>query len=119
VSLFKYGQFLLHSGDESWFKIDCDFLTEEDLNTLALLIFEGVGTFGQVEGVPEGGLRLAEALKPYANQYSNQLLIVDDVLTTGTSMEEYRRGRKAKGAVIFARGPCPEWVKPIFRMEVD
>jgi len=68
--------------------------------------------FGAVEGVPSGGLRFAEALRQY--QSAGPLLIADDVLTTGASMELHRAGRDALGVVIFARGPCPAWVAPKF-----
>jgi hypothetical protein len=48
-------------------------------------------------------------------------LIVDDVLTTGASMEAARAklwpGSLPLGVVIFARGPCPDWVWPIFRLD--
>ncbi|KKL20362.1 hypothetical protein LCGC14_2456230, partial [marine sediment metagenome] len=51
---------------------------------------------------------------------SSTLLIVDDVLTTGASMEKQRAGRtNTIGAVIFARGDCPAWVKPLFAMEAQ
>jgi orotate phosphoribosyltransferase len=46
-------------------------------------------------------------------------LIVDDVLTTGKSMEEMRKKHSnvlTIGVVLFARGKCPKWVEPIFNM---
>ncbi len=52
--------------------------------------------------MPIGGLRLAQAMQPYVSS-SGPLLIVDDVLTTGQSMEKHRAGREAIGAVIFMR----------------
>lgn len=116
MSLFKYGEFTLHSGEQTWFKIDCDALDDEDLRVLALLIYEDVGLFGHVEGVATGGTRLADALRQFANYASEKLVIVDDVCTTGASMEEQRAGRDAAGYVIFARGEVPGWVTPIFRM---
>lgn len=125
MSLFQRGNFTLHSGEESWFKIDCDFLTDEDLDTLALLVAEDyrVGPFFIVEGVPTGGERFARALEKYAlSKYATarnpRVLIVDDVLTTGGSMERQRAGRdNVQGVVIFARGVCPDWVVPLFSME--
>ena len=112
AALFQSGAFALHSGELSNWRIDCDALTDADIETLALVVAEGVGDFGTVEGVPKGGLRLAKALEVYAQ--GGSLLIVDDVLTTGASMEEQRAGREAVGAVIFARGECPAWVTPLF-----
>ncbi len=103
---------MLHSGARSTWKIDCDALGEEDLATIAALMVLLVPKFGSVEGVPTGGLRLAEKMNFYITEGPH--LIVDDVLTTGISMEEIRRGRDAIGAVIFARGKCPSWIRPLF-----
>ena len=111
--MFKWGKFVLHSGSQSNFLIDCQSLTEEDWDGLARLVASGV-SFGSVEGVPIGGLAFARALEPLAT--SGPLLIVDDVLTTGASMEAQRGDREAKGVVLFARGECPDWVVPIFQM---
>lgn len=124
--LFRRGRFRLNNGEESWFKIDCDALSDEDLDTLALLVAEDsrVGTFHKVEGVPTGGLRFAKALERYAlSKYTDaqnpRVLIVDDVLTTGGSMERQRAGRdRVQGVVIFARGKCPDWVVPLFQMDI-
>ncbi len=108
------GKFTLHAGDTSDFKIDCDALDDDDLDCVAFLLSRRLAAFGSVEGVPTGGLRLAEKMKQYAT--SGGLLIVDDVLTTGVSMEEQRAGRGASGAVIYARGAVPAWVTPLFTM---
>lgn len=123
MGLFKWGAFKSHSGVGLLWKIDCDALTDDDIETLARVV-AGRFRFSRVHGVPEGGLRLAHALKKYATANSWAILIVDDVLTTGASMEEARRlllhpfeqamAPQAIGVVIFARGPCPDWVKPIF-----
>lgn len=110
--LFRSGVHILHSGAPSTWKIDCEALSDADLDTLAALIVERCGPFGAVEGVPRGGLRLMLALSPYIS--AGPLLIVDDVLTTGASLEAHRDGREAKGAVIFARGQWPSWVTPLF-----
>ena len=118
MSLFERKSFIMHSGEESDFKIECDELTEEDLETLALLISKKYD-FCLAIGVPTGGERLAEALAKYENIESSTVLIVDDVLTTGASMEEYHydiEGRENVGVVIFAIGKCPDWVTPILQM---
>lgn len=112
-ALFQRGDFTLHSGEKSGIKIDCDALTDADLDTLAWMIVNRVPKFRWVEGVPTGGLRLAQALKRY-QQTGGGLLIVDDVLTSGGSMEQQRAGREAVGAVLFARRQPPDWVTPLF-----
>ena len=67
-------------------------------------------------GVPTGGTRLADALGPYKTDEGVDL-IVDDVLSTGASMEEARKQfLDPIGVVIFARGQCPDWVYPVFEM---
>jgi orotate phosphoribosyltransferase len=117
MSLFKFGDFHLHSGSQSFFKIDCDALTDNDIKTLAFIIQKEF-RFSEVIGVPKGGIRLAEELEQYKKVYG-PLLIVDDVLTTGWSMEEERKKHPNKiitGVVIFARGFCPDWVYPLFSM---
>ncbi len=112
MSLFLQGEFELHSGTITDWKIQCDALDDGDLACLAQLIARYCHPFGTVEGVPRGGLRLAEHCKTHASQ--GPLLIVDDVCTTGASLEAQRQERFAKGAVIFARGPWPRWVQPLF-----
>lgn len=112
--------FIMHSGDASNFKIECDVLTEEDMDTLAYLISKKM-SFGTVWGIPTGGTKLAVALNRYISDNSSTWLIVDDVLTTGRSMDNFREimsvpQEQIKGVVIFARTKCPDWVIPIFQM---
>jgi len=114
VSLFQIGSFKLNSGLISPYKIDCDWLTDQDIDCLAMLLVSRVKPFSVAEGVPTGGMRLAKAMQRYANH--GGLLIVDDVFTTGGSMTRQKAGRIAQGAVIFAREACPEWIVPLFRM---
>lgn len=118
-SLFNRGRFVLHSGQESNFKIDCDHLSSADLRALAFIINEKIGPFSHVVGVPRGGEKLAKFLVQHATgKEADPGLLVDDVFTTGKSMEEWREKTNAKiGAVIFARGNTPDWIYPVFRME--
>ncbi len=132
MNLFETGEFILHSGQKTNFKIECDALTDEDIETLARLIGQRYA-FGKVFGVPRGGVRLADALQPYCKPEHNAYwLIVDDVITTGTSMEKFRQevalqpaeldevddwvAPEFVGVVIFARGACPYWITPIFQI---
>ena len=122
--LFHIGDFKLHSGQNSNFKIECDMLSEHDWGTLAYLVSSKF-VFSNVIGIPRGGLDFAEALKPYAsNKLNHPWLIVDDVLNTGGSMEEGRAnlqglGKTAIGVIVFARGPCPDWIHPMFQFWDD
>lgn len=118
LHLFQKDRFRSHSGQNLSWKIECDALTDADIRCLALQTVKMIGGTYAVIGVPSGGLRFAKALKKLMHM-SVDLLIVDDVLTTGASMEEQRADRKAKGIVIFARGPCPDWVTPIFQCHPD
>ena len=121
-NLFQSGQFKLNSGKVSNFKIECDALTQEDIDTFALLISQKY-KFKEVVGVPTGGIRIEDALKKYCiNDESLPLLIVDDVLTTGGSMERYKNANEDLGydniigVVLFARNECPQWIDCIFKM---
>ena len=118
TNLFVSGTFTLHSGGTADWKIECDALTAEDWITLAVRIKNHV-RFHWVYGVPEGGMKLADTLRQYEeHDTSLPTLVVDDVLTTGASMEEIRRalpGEDVRGYVVFARGNCPDWVTPLFQ----
>lgn len=125
-SLFQLGDFTLNSGARSKWKLECDSLTADDWRALAEMVRQLVGPFSSVEGVPRGGLMLAAALKPFSGMNGPHLL-VDDVLTTGGSMERAKakelatpyytqNGANIVGAVVFARGQRPTWIKAIFEM---
>lgn len=116
--LFQLGNFKLASGREANYKIECDALTDEDWTCLAYLLFQRLPMFGKVEGVPTGGLKLAEKMQIYCTRGSETLLIVDDVYTTGGSIEAHRGDRNAIGAVIFARTRVVDrWITPLFVMQ--
>ena len=117
--LFRDGGFISHAGVPLSWKIECDELTDDDWACIAARVAR-VTRFNRVIGVPSGGLAFARALEPYAkdDRYS-PTLIVDDVLTTGASMWKIHRElgfSDTKGVVLFARGRCPDWVKPVFQL---
>jgi orotate phosphoribosyltransferase len=116
ANLFQTGDFLLASGARSAWNIDCDALVPEDWAGLARIASEVLPPFGVVEGVPRGGLPFAEALRRHAAPGCPVLLIAEDVVTTGGSLERCRAGREALGVAVFCRGRCPGWVVPLFRM---
>ena len=117
-NLFQLGKFMLHSRGTSEWKIDCEEgLVDEDLQMLAHVVSKHF-KFCHVVGVPEGGLKFADALRPYATTNAKDpILIVDDVLTTGASMSAAKRefGENVIGVVIFSRGDSLDWVTPIFQ----
>lgn len=120
-SLFRWSRrgFTLHSGGKSNLLIDCDKLNSGDIYAFAQMIASRV-KFKDVVSVPRGGDRLARELALYPrDRESGVTLIVDDVLTTGASMEEVKAniGGKVVGIVIFARGRCPDWVTPVFQFD--
>lgn len=112
--LFRLGRFMSAAREPLSWKVECDALTWNDWLCLAEVIGPRLH-FGQVEGVPRGGCPLARALEMYATP-GGPLLIVDDVLTTGSSMERHRAGRDAIGVVLFARSDCPEWITPVWQL---
>lgn len=113
--MFKKGEFTLHSGQKSDFLIDCEALTDEDLEALAHIGHKLVGPFSTVLAIPRGGLRFGKAMEAYRGE-KGPPLIVDDVLTTAKSMYSHYT-KNCKGLVIFSRGLTPRWVKAIFTME--
>lgn len=127
-TLFQLGDFMVHSNNQSQWKIECDTLIDEDYETLAWIVaMEWNLKYNGVKAIETGGHIFGTKLRKYQQNWTkriNTLLIVDDVLTTGRSMNEiYEVWKDAKnirliGVIIFARGKCPEWVRPIFQMEV-
>lgn len=124
ATLFKRGRFVANSELILDFKIECDALSDEDIETLAYMISEKY-YFSDVFGVPRGGDRLADALKKYINSKHGKILLVDDVLTTGGSMERRREELLKEdeydedyifGIVVFARKRCPDWITPVFQL---
>ncbi len=117
LNLFEKKTFTMHSGDIGHWKIECDALTDKEIDVLAYII-AGKLLFKRVIGVPTGGIRIAEAMEKYKSD-EGWCLIVDDVLTTGNSMKEAKSqcvDEYILGVVLFARSKCPDWIVPVFNM---
>lgn len=113
-TLFQRGEFKLPSGTTTSWQIDCEALSDADIESLAQLAAGRVGNFGRLEYAGAGARRFAEALRKHAT--SGPVLLAGDVLVTGATMEDYRNERDLQGVVIFARGACPDWVTPLFTL---
>lgn len=87
MALFEWGSFPLHSGGTTKFFIDCDALSDKSIESLANYIAHRF-KFNAVYGIPRGGIRLADALRPFCNPKARFPLIVDDVVTTGQSFRD-------------------------------
>ena len=125
TDLFCSIDFKSHAGlDLSW-KIEMDALSENEWFTIARMILEISLPFHSAIGIPRGGVLLGELLNKYGTgKEEDPICIVDDVLTTGMSMDTYReemdieRWQKscALGWVVFARVRPPKWIKALFQM---
>ena len=117
--MFNWGDFISSAGETLPFKIECDDLTDKDWDTLARIVASRI-SYKRAIGVPRGGLKFAEALNRYRNKDSMLIIICDDVLTTGKSMQKYYEQYSHLpiiGIVVFARRECSAWIKPIFKYE--
>ena len=124
--LFQSIDFKSHSGlDLSW-KIEMDALSDPEWFTVKKMIMELTPPFKEAVGIPQGGTKLGDLLNEHGTgKEEDPICIVDDVLTTGESMEyfltQYQRNRRPLtviGWVVFARGQCPGWVTSLFQMPV-
>ncbi len=118
--IFQLFDFALSNGGSSIFKIECDNLTNEDIECFARMVAHV--SFKSVESIPKGGIPFAKALEKYIDPESEVHLVVDDVLTSGKSMTDamqaaFDRGEEVvRGVVIFSRGPKINNCVPIFQM---
>jgi hypothetical protein len=126
MNIFQQVDFKSHAGlDLSW-KIECDGVSKKEWKCLAGMILDyEKRPFQSAIGIPRGGVMLGSYLNEYSTQNPDDpYLIVDDVLTTGGSMVDFRtqyfRNRETKsgsfGWVVFARGFPPQWCKALFQM---
>jgi len=128
-NLFQKGSFILSSGKNSDFKLECDALTDADMECIAFLIAKkhkfrkAIGVKGRNGGDTGNGFRLEQFLNPHCtNDNTLPILICDDVYTTGKSiMSVYADiNEDAVCVVIFDRSgqKCPSWVHPLITMNI-
>lgn len=115
--MIEVGDFVSHSGLTLPYKICCEDFLQSDWEGFAELIAKKYN-FGEVYGIPRGGTILAECLEKYRTPGVSYQLIVDDVLTTGKSMEEAKEMLNKPftiGVVIFSRSKdIPYWCNTFF-----
>ena len=126
IELFQKIDFKSHSGLDLTWKIEMDALTPNEWECIAHMIMEHTPPFKEAIGITRGGNILGRLMNKHGTgQRQDPICIVDDVLTTGGSMEEFRRKRQWRnpteyiGWVVFARSKPPDWVKVLFQMPID
>ena len=123
--LFQSVDFKSHSGLELKWKIECDALSDPEWFTISQMIMEISVPFKEAIGIPRGGTKLGNLLNQYGTRKKEDpILLVDDVLTTGESMKQFKTKRSWRypsdyiGWVVFARTKTPKWVTALFQMPV-
>ena len=120
--LFIEEDFTGHSGGQLHWKIEMDALDGAEWKCIARMIMEHeTRPFQAAIGIPRGGLTLSTYLNEYSTQNpEDPYLIVDDVLTTGGSMDEFKeehfKDKKVVGWVVFARRKPADWINALFLM---
>ena len=125
MNLFQSVDFISHSGLELKWKIECDALSDPEWFTISQMIMEISVPFKEAIGIPRGGTKLGNLLNQYGTgKREDPVLLVDDVLTTGESMKQFKTKRSWRypsdyiGWVVFARTKTPKWVTALFQMPV-
>ena len=123
--LFQSVDFVSHSGLDLKWKIECDAISDPEWFTISQMIMEISPPFKEAIGIPRGGTKLGNLLNQHGTgKRKDPRCIVDDVLTTGGSMNEFLRKRHWRnptdymGWVVFSRIKPPEWVTALFQMPI-
>jgi hypothetical protein len=122
MNIFQQVDFKSHAGLDLRWKIECDGVSKKEWKCLAEMILDyEKRPFQSAIGIPRGGVMLGSFLNQYSTQkLDDPYLIVDDVLTTGGSMVDFRKehfsGKETFGWVVFARGFPPQWCRSLFQM---
>lgn len=129
MGLFNKGEVTLHSGSKSNLLIDCNFLSDEDLDALADQVSRRLldGWCDKppiLQAIPRGGDRFCAAFGRlwYGKSHSpHHVLIVDDVITSLASMrkayesvlQDRPKGVEVRAVAVFDRAynhARPWWV---------
>ena len=123
TDLFQTVNFKSHSGLNLSWKIECDVLSDPEWFTISKMMLELTPPFREAIGIPTGGTKLGNLLNTHGTgKRKDPICIVDDVLTTGESMKEFKIKRSWRnptdyiGWVVFARTKPPKWVTALFQM---
>ena len=121
--LFQSVDFKSHSGLELKWKIECDVISDPEWVTISQMIMEISPPFKEAIGIPRGGVKLGDLLNVHGTgKRTDPICIVDDVITTGESMNDFKRTKHWRepteyiGWVVFARTTPPDWVNVLFQM---
>ena len=126
--LFESGDFISHAGLPLKWKLECDAIRPTEWKALAKMVMDyQERPFYKAVGIPRGGIPFADAMNEYASGNPNdQIMVCDDVFTTGTSMREFIKETFPEWTagqgfrwVVFARQPCnehPNHVRALFTM---
>lgn len=122
MTLFVKKHFISHNNLPLSWKVECDALNPDDWEWAAARTAERF-SFCDVYGIPQGGTIFEKHLRPYIRPDGDFFLIVDDVLTTGDSMDEARHATRTRhselpriGVVLFARVRPPVWIAALWQL---
>lgn len=129
-SLFTTGDFTLRSGRKSRYKIECDAMTAKDWEAAAVmaatLLHKRKVLFGEVFGVPRGGVPFAAAMRKHVIPGHPGKLVCEDVWTTGGSVVRFidktwpEGERECAVIALFARGKMElPWVHAVFPLPYE
>ena len=125
IDLFQKKDFTSHAGLDLTWKIEMDALSLPEWSCIAHMIMEHSVPFKEAIGIPTGGTMLGKMLNAYGTgKREDPICIVDDVLTTGMSMDEFKTKRQWRnptqyiGWVVFSRNKPPDWVNALFQMPI-
>lgn len=126
--LFESGDFTSHAGLPLKWKLECDAIHPDEWKAIAKMVMDyQTRPFYKAVGIPRGGMPFAIAMNEYASgNPQDQIMICDDVFTTGTSMQDFIKENYPDWTmnqgyrwVVFARQPSsgyPHHVKALFTM---